>query len=118
MATTDGLMIGEIILTALIPAVAYISVQINVVSVLSDSMYSDSPLVIEALAELLESATAHDDAAKSTPSATSPFNVHPLAGILPLNGQVNGESQSVMDELVAAIGLQRFRFVERQANGT
>jgi hypothetical protein len=89
-------------------------------------MYSDSRLVVDALAELMECVMErHQVATVSEQRMTQvryimqvdedSFRTHITAEQL-----VTIESKEmavILDELVSAIGLQRFRFTDRQANG-
>jgi len=99
---------------------------INIVDVISDAMYSDYRGSIDALADLVEAATKKETTAYvlgermnqvryimqvDEASFTSSFSADQLISI------ETKEMESIMDELVSAIGLQRFRFVERQNNG-
>jgi hypothetical protein len=101
--------------------------QINVVEVLSDAMYSESPYVIDALAELIETTVLISDEKVMSSgrmsqvrhiiqpneiSFQSQFSPHKLKQI------ESHEMASIVDELLSAIALQRFRFVERQNKGT
>jgi hypothetical protein len=105
----------------------YFLSQVNVVEVLSDSMYSDSHEVIDALAELIDATVQiSDERAMSrgrmnqvrriiqVDEATfqAQFTPHQLKTI------ESHEMASIVDELISAIGLQRFRFAERQSKGT
>lgn len=89
-------------------------------------MYSDSHVVVDAMAELLEVCLVHhgsnkvsnermtqaryimeiDEEAFRSVSAEDLFRIE------------SKEMYSILGELVAAVGLQRFRFIERQSNGT
>lgn len=93
---------------------------------LNDAMYSDSRLVVDALAELMECVMErHQVVTVSEQRMTQvryimqvdedSFRTHITADQL-----VTIESKEmavILDELVSAIGLQRFRFADRQANG-
>jgi hypothetical protein len=96
------------------------------VNILSDAMYSDSLEVIDALAELIEgTVVVSDDKVMSKgrldqvrhilqvdeASFRSQFNAHQLKTI------ESHEMSAIVDELMSAISLQRFRFADRQSNG-
>lgn len=102
------------------------SIQINFVDVISDAMYSDSILVVDALAELIEAATTESQESVLEERMTQ---VRYLLQVDEASFQSNfsadqlntievKEMSAIVDELVSAIGLQRFRFIERQNNGT
>jgi len=90
-------------------------------------MYSDSKHVIEALAEFIEAAVSKDDNAPTVleermtqvryllqvdeASFQSNFSADQL------NLIESKEMSAIVDELVSSIGLQRFRFTERQNTG-
>ena len=125
-------------------------VHINIVDVIGDAMYSDSGLVIDALAEWIEAVVQrHEDLVQATsmdtssPKSTSTTESTSNASIseermtqVRYIMQVDEESfksnissiqlvtieskemESILEELSSAIGLQRFRFVERQNSGT
>jgi hypothetical protein len=101
--------------------------QVNIVEILSDAMYSDSQHVIERLAELIESTVLMSDEKVMSPgrmnqvrhilqvdevSFQAQFTAQQLKSI------ESHEMSSIVDELVSAVALQRFRFVERQNRGT
>lgn len=99
-------------------------VQINVTELISDAMYSDSNLVVEAMAELLSDGLdkKDKDATKERMAqARYIMEVDEVAfqSISPadLFRIESTEMDAIINELVAAVGLQRFRFVQRQANG-
>ena len=101
--------------------------QVNVVEVLSDAMYSDSYQVIDALAELIEATVQISDDKVMSPGRMS--QVRHIIQVDEASFQAqftpqqlktieSHEMASIVDELMSAIGLQRFRFTERQSNGT
>jgi hypothetical protein len=89
-------------------------------------MYSDSFFVIDALAEFIETTVIIDEKAMSIGRMSqvrhilgvdefdfkSQFSDHQLKAI------ESREMAIISDELVSGVGLQRFRFVERQISGT
>lgn len=93
---------------------------------LSDSMYSDCDQAVDALAELIES-TVHLDEEK----VMSEGRMNQVRLLLQVDEATfrarfspeqlktieAKEMSTIVDELVSAIGLQRFRFVERQNKG-
>jgi len=99
------------------------SLQLNVISIWSDTMYSESSLVLDALADLLETTLTSSPATVArmqqvrillqVDEATfaSQFSTQHLQDI------ERAELRAILDELVTAVGLQRFRFVERQEMG-
>lgn len=102
-------------------------IKINVVDILSDSMYSDSDDVVDALAELVEyTVTLHDSKVMSEGRMSQVRNLLQVdeatfrARFSPeqLKTIESKEMGLIVSELVSAIGLQRFRFTERQNNGT
>lgn len=100
--------------------------QVNVIEVISDAMYSDSQQIIESLADLIESTVQFSDDLVMSPGRMSQVR-HILqvdessfqAQFTPqqLKTIESHEMASIVDELVSAVGLQRFRFTERQING-
>jgi len=100
--------------------------QISVVDVINDAMYSDSRQVIEALADLIENLVL-----KAADNPVSPDRMTQVRYLLQVDeesfhARFNGdqlktielkEMESIVEELVSSIGLQRFRFIERQRNG-
>lgn len=100
--------------------------KINIVDVLSDAMYSDSSLVIDALAELIEAVVARHQV--PTVSDERMTQVRYIMQVdeasfrsnITKNQLVTIESKemfSILEGLVSAIGLQRFRFFDRQNKG-
>ena len=95
--------------------------------VISDAMYSDSSFVIEALAELVEavvqrhqSPTVSDEYMTQVryimqvdDEASFKSNISPQT----LISIESKEMDVILEEVISAIGLQRFRFVQRQNNG-
>lgn len=119
--------------------------QINLVDLLSDAMYSDSRMVIDALAELIE----HQDRSQNNSwnnTNCDGTDTNPVAPRMTISEErmtqvryimqvdeasfrnnisveqlvliESKEMACILEELVSAIGLQRFRFMDRQANGT
>jgi hypothetical protein len=97
------------------------------VGLISDAMYSDSHHVIDALAELIETTVMLTD--EKTMSEGRRNQVRYIIQVDEStfqeqfsSGQLKAietkEMEAIVDELISAIGLQRFRFTERQNNGT
>lgn len=98
----------------------------NIVGVLSDTMYSSSLQVIDALAEFIEATVQISDE-----KVMSQGRMNQVRHILQVDEQSfkaqfsaqqlktieSHEMASIVDELVSAIGLQRFRFTERLNRG-
>lgn len=96
-------------------------------SILSDTLYSDSQTVVDAAADLLESTIPTSD--DKILSKIRMIQVRYIVGVdaetfatkfSPQQLKIieANEIASIVDELASAIGLQRFRFVERQKSGT
>lgn len=107
---------------------ACLRIQVNFIEIINDAMYSDSKHVVEALAEFVEAAVSDNE---ETPTVLEErmTQVRYLLQVDEVAFQSNfsadqlnliesKEMSSIVDELVSAIGLQRFRFTERQNNGT
>eukprot|EP00934_Nitzschia_sp_Nitz4_P000247 Nitzschia sp. Nitz4//scaffold384_size14786//6076//10073//NITZ4_008916-RA/size14786-snap-gene-0.0-mRNA-1//1//CDS//3329549943//247//frame0 len=101
-------------------------VNINIVDILSDAMYSSSPPVVDALAEFIEVTLQHDRTSKvsskrmaqtryimQVDEASFRANVSP-DHLLTIELK---ELAPIVEEIMSAVGLQRFRFVERQERG-
>lgn len=101
-------------------------VQFDVVGILSDAMYSDSHQVIDALAELIEATVQISDEKVMSlgrmsqvrhiilvdgPSFHAQFTPQQLKTI------ESNEMAIIVNELISAVGLQRYRFTERQNQG-
>ena len=90
-------------------------------------MYSDSTLVVDALAEFVESiAIVSDEKIKSSGRMSQVRHII-QPDVASFQSQVTGqqlkviesrEMLAIVDDLMSAIGLQRFRFIERQTKGT
>ena len=93
---------------------------------ISDALYSDSDLVVEAMAELVD-----ESIRENTTGRVSNERMTQARYIMEVEEEVFRsitaedlyrievkEMQEVLGELVSAVGLQRFRFSERQAKGT
>ena len=94
--------------------------------ILSDAMYSDSRLVVDALAGLVESVVERHQA--PTVSDERMTQVRYIMQVDEVSFRSNitkehlvtiesKEMASILEELVSAIGLQRFRFLDRQKSG-
>ena len=90
-------------------------------------MYSDSYQVIDALAELIEATVQISDDKVMSPGRMS--QVRHIIQVDEISFQAQFTSQqlktieshemaTIVDDLISAIGLQRFRFTARQENGT
>lgn len=95
-------------------------------SIISDALYSDSDLVVEGMAELIDNCIQGNNE-----SRVSDERMTQARYIMEVEEEIFRtitaedlyrievkEMQDVLDELVSAIGLQRFRYSERQAKGT
>jgi hypothetical protein len=96
---------------------------VNFVELLSDVMYSDSKDVVDALADFLESVLSA--------RAVSEGRMTQACRILQVDASYfeaqitmerlesieTAEMEGIVEELVTAIGLQRFRFLDRQEQG-
>ena len=94
---------------------------------MSDTLYSDSHDVVDAAADLLESIIPTSD-----DKFLSRVRMNQVRYIVGVDAQTfstkfspeqlkvieSNEMASIVDELASAIGLQRFRFLERQKVGT
>jgi hypothetical protein len=89
-------------------------------------MYSDSPVVIDSLAEFVECTVVLSDEKIMSPGRVRQVRHIIQPDIVSFQTQVTGhqlktiesrEMSSIIDELLIAIGLQRFRFSERQNKG-
>ena len=104
--------------------------QINIIEVISDTMYSDSEMIMDSLAALLETLLLRHiedgnvlESLKIVGSVVNNMlpspdvNSSTLQSIdQSLNSEVE-ERKKIAIELVSAIGFQRFRFNERLAKG-
>lgn len=95
-------------------------------SIISDALYSDSDLVVEAMAELFDDCIRDNQEGKVSKDRMSQaryimevdedaFRSITAEDLYRIELK---EMEDVLGELVSAVGLQRFRFSERQANGT
>jgi hypothetical protein len=91
-------------------------------------MYSDSRLVLDALADLIENVMErHQVATVSERRMTQVRYIMQVADEVDFKQRIKAadliqieskEMAAILEDLVSAIGLQRFRFSERQAKGT
>ena len=105
-----------------------IRIQVDIVATLSDAMYSDSRLVLDALADLIESVMErHQVVAVSERRMTQVRYIMQVADEADFRQRItpadlvqieSKEMAVILEELVSAIGLQRFRFSDRQTSGT
>lgn len=100
-------------------------VDVDVVGIICDTMYSDSSYVIDALAEFIETTVVVDEKVMSTGRMNQ---VRHILGVdeFEFKSQFSGqqlkaiesrEMAIIADEVVSGVGLQRFRFVEREIIG-
>lgn len=101
----------------------------NIIDIISDTMYSDSEMIMDSLAEFLETLLRRQT------EDTKVFEAVNIAGsLITAHGILNStasplqnleqslntellERQTILCEIVSAIGMQRFRFNDRLANG-
>lgn len=97
------------------------------VDIVSDAIYSDSRQVIEALAETIEAAILKHHAPVVTEERMTQVRYIMQVDEASFRSSISPEQivtietkemDSILDELILAVGLQRFRFVDRQNNGT
>lgn len=99
--------------------------KINILEVIADAMYSDAAIVIDAVSDLLDILL---DFCRRDSKISSGLDIaQSLLGMMQHSNQLNFVQQVtsenrrskiiVLSELVSAIGLQRFRFSERQRIG-
>ena len=93
--------------------------QVDIIEVISDALYSDSEAVIDAAAELLDTLlkrNAEDTATMESLSLVSTFMQNASASATNLlqteeaMKAKEAERDAILVELVSAVGLQRFRF--------
>jgi hypothetical protein len=101
--------------------------QSKIVDLLSDIMYSDSDLVVDALAELIEVVVPLSDEKVMSEGRMSQVRHILQVDDLEFRSKFSPEQLKLIEfremgaivgELVSAVSLQRFRFVERQNTGT
>ncbi len=94
--------------------------QVNIIEVMSDAMYSDSEMIMDALSEfldtLLQKQVEDETALESFAIAKSLMN-SPTSHLDEFVDAGMEERLSILSELVSAVGLQRLRVNERLANG-
>lgn len=99
--------------------------QVDFVAVISDALYSDSDLVVEAMAELLEVCIRENGEGKVSKARMTQaryimevdedaFRSITAEDLFRIEAK---EMEDVLTELITAVGLQRIRFTERQAKG-
>lgn len=100
----------------------------DIIEVISDSMYSDSELVMDSLSEFLETTLRKNinhqpifqelaTAANSVTKDIASIAIPDLARAETEMESEMKERESILTELVSAIGLQRFRFGARLSSG-
>ncbi|KAL7530460.1 hypothetical protein ACHAXR_006117, partial [Thalassiosira sp. AJA248-18] len=101
---------------------------VNILEAIADALYSNAEVMIDAVSDLIETLLKHDTRDANVTLGISIAGsvmsncLPPVVGNqLMLAQQVTGENEksriSILSELVSAVGLQRFRFAERQSNG-
>ena len=94
--------------------------------VLNDAMYSDSPMVVDALAELVEYGVAMQVMDEVSEQRMTQVRYIMQVDEEAFRSSITSEQLLVIErkemgviieELVSSVGLQRFRFVDRQAKG-
>jgi len=100
---------------------------VNIIDVISDSLYSQAEIVVDALAELFETLlkrNSKDDLvlegiklASSMIGAHNSSNHSVLSSTEEMMKQEEIERETILAELVSAVGMQRFRFTGRQSHG-
>mmetsp|Transcript_14196 Transcript_14196/g.30254 ORF Transcript_14196/g.30254 Transcript_14196/m.30254 type:complete len:1153 (-) Transcript_14196:223-3681(-) len=104
------------------------SSNINILEAIADALYSNAEIMIDAVSDLIETLLDHDannaNVSLGISIAGSVMNnclPSGMANQLLLAQQMTGDNEksrvSILTELVSAVGLQRFRFAERQSNG-
>jgi len=95
------------------------SILSSILEAIANALYSNSNIIIDAVSDLIETLLTHDANEASLSLGMS------IAGSFMSNlqvaQQVTSENESsriqILSELVSAVGLQRFRFQERQQEG-
>ncbi|KAL7465356.1 hypothetical protein ACHAXS_005682 [Conticribra weissflogii] len=101
------------------------STNINILETIADAMYSDAEIVIDSVSDLLDVLL---DFCKRDANISSGLAIaQSLLGTMQCSNQLDMAQQltnkkerlktMILSELIAAIGLQRFRFSERQRKG-
>ena len=105
--------------------------QINIIEVISDALYSDSEIVLDALTELLETLLSrhhHEINVQEGLALTGSFlGRNSAGGAAIVSSQLHDaqhfmlgdekERNEILSELISAVGLQRFRFLGEQSTG-
>ena len=98
-----------------------INLKINIVEALSDSLYSDAEIVIDAAAELFDTLLrrgAQDETAlQGMALANSLLLTQNLQSTEAIMREEEKEREAILEELVSAVGLQRFRFAASTQGG-
>ncbi|KAL7551893.1 hypothetical protein ACHAWF_015096 [Thalassiosira exigua] len=106
----------------------FASTDMNIIETIADALYSNAEIVIDAVSDLVDTLLEFDDQEAEVSMGISiaeavmgNVNVPGMSDQLAMARQVAGENEksriSILSDLVAAAGLQRFRFAERQARG-
>ena len=104
------------------------SLQVNILEAIADALYSNSEVLIDAVSDLIETLLKLDakeakvalglSITESVMSHLLPAGASdPLAMAQQVTGENEKSRREILSELVSAVGLQRFRFAERQSNG-
>lgn len=102
-------------------------ISVDIVTIISDTLYSDSPEVIDALADLFEELIV-----KAHQKPASEVRMNQVRYIIQVDESTfksqftpeqlktieSKEMESILGDLLSAVSLQRFRFSERQKSGT
>ena len=102
--------------------------QINILEAIADALYSNAEVMIDAVSDLIETLLDRDAEGSNvtlgvsiTSSVMSTWFQGGVPDQLRLAQQMTEENEksrlTILSELVSAVGMQRFRFVERQSNG-
>jgi len=95
------------------------SILSSVLEAIANALYSNSNIIIDAVSDLIETLLTHD--ANEASLSLGMSIAGSLMSNLQLAQQVTSENESsriqILSELVSAVGLQRFRFQERQQEG-
>ena len=90
--------------------VIFANKKVNIAEVISDTLYSHSEPIIDAAAELLDTLLLAGKR-KHLKFDNDTMSVENN------NENIDQETHAFLEELITAVGLQRFRFSERQAQG-
>lgn len=104
--------------------------KVNIIDVISDAMYSDSEMIMDSLAEFLETLLrrhSEDESVLEGLSVAGSLINENLSNNLNTASSLHNfeqyltaeitERRTILSELVSAVGLQRFRFNDRLESG-